>query len=407
MFSKFVTITAITLASLTFAQSSQASTTDGYRCDVGGQFNFVTIMPEEGIAQFESANGSSQLVPTGNGSYYNDQAEISFEPHGRSAELWLGDVDFECKLMLADNEKSAAKASISNETLLAYAGRSLGGKLRSGPGTNFNQIGSLPEGTWLTINTNSGVGFDGYDWFGVATDDGLQGYMWGGIMCSNGTRIEGIFERCYNPEEIVVNTQNHASGAVGGNEVKLNVVGRSLGGKLRNGPGTNFGQSGSLAEGTWVTILTNTGVNFDGYDWFEVTTDNGQRGYQWGGIMCSNGQRIKGIYQQCQSPAQTTSNNQTQNASGWMAFAVGDNGVWGHGAGRTQNDAINYARQNCQGANCQIADVTQAKCHALSTVPGGLWFGTANSKAQAENYAQGFCTNAGASGCRVEYSYCQ
>ncbi len=94
--------------------------------------------------------------------------------------------------------------------------------------------------------------------------------------------------------------QNHESGTVGGNEIfDINLQGYSLGGKLRGGPGTNFSQTGSLKEGTGITILTNTGVRFDGYDWFEVVTDRGVRGYQWGGIMCSNGVRLDGIYAEC------------------------------------------------------------------------------------------------------------
>jgi len=94
-------------------------------------------------------------------------------------------------------------------------------------------------------------------------------------------------------------TQTHASGAVGGNESMINAAGRSLGGRLRNGPGTNFGVTGSLAEGTPVTIVTNTGVQFDGYDWFEIRTGNGVSAYQWGGIMCSEARQIAGIYEQC------------------------------------------------------------------------------------------------------------
>lgn len=93
--------------------------------------------------------------------------------------------------------------------------------------------------------------------------------------------------------------QTHASGAVGGNESPVNAVGRSLGGRLRSGPGTNFEAAGSLAEGTPITILSNSGVQFNGYDWFEIHTGNGATAYQWGGILCSQNRHIAGIYQQC------------------------------------------------------------------------------------------------------------
>lgn len=94
--------------------------------------------------------------------------------------------------------------------------------------------------------------------------------------------------------------QTHADGAVGGKDITVNWQGRSYGGKLRNGPGINFKQVGSLAEGAYVTLLVNTGILFNGYTWFEVSYGNGKKAYQWGGILCSNGKRITGIYKQCQ-----------------------------------------------------------------------------------------------------------
>ena len=95
--------------------------------------------------------------------------------------------------------------------------------------------------------------------------------------------------------------QTHEDGAVGGQEIDLSgTQGRSLGGSLRDGPGTNFTKIGSLTEGTWVTINMNTGVRMDGYDWFKISTDTGEVGYQWGGIMCSSGTQIQGIFEACQ-----------------------------------------------------------------------------------------------------------
>ncbi|MEP0233941.1 DUF4189 domain-containing protein [Roseibium sp.] len=189
----------------------------------------------------------------------------------------------------------------------------------------------------------------------------------------------------------------------------INAVGQSLGGKLRDGPGTNFRQIGSVAEGTWLTILNNTNVRFDGYDWFEVVFDNGKRGYQWGGIMCSNGPRIEGIYSSCQNISQAPTNQSTitRKGRGFMAFAVGSDGRFGHGAGGTVADAERFAMQYCGEQGCQILDVTDAKCHALAQVPGGSWFGAGQNEQAARNFALGFCTNAGASGCKIEYTHCQ
>ncbi|WP_461433428.1 DUF4189 domain-containing protein [Hoeflea alexandrii] len=204
--------------------------------------------------------------------------------------------------------------------------------------------------------------------------------------------------------------QTHASGAVGGNETMLgNAPARSLGGKLRNGPGTNFSAVGSLAEGAPVTVLANTGVRFDGYDWFEIRHGSGVA-YQWGGIMCSDGGAIAGMFGDCASllrsqapaPVQTVASG-----GGWMAFAIGANGRFGHGAGASRQEAQSYAMQYCGDASCGIEDMTQAQCHALAGGNrNGHWFGAGNSKRAAESFAMGFCSNAEGS-CAIRYSHCR
>ncbi|MEQ8479553.1 MAG: DUF4189 domain-containing protein [Hoeflea sp.] len=196
--------------------------------------------------------------------------------------------------------------------------------------------------------------------------------------------------------------QTHASGAVGGNERPVNMAGRSLGGRLRNGPGTNFSSAGSLAENDPVTIVANTGVRFDGYDWFEVKIPGGGTAYQWGGIMCSEGRMIEGVFEACRSPAQTGN----AGGAGFMAFAVGRDGRFGHGKAATRRDAEGFALQYC-GADCRVEDVTTAQCHAFAAAPGGFWFGAAATPVQAQDLAMDFCRNAGARDCRIDYSICQ
>lgn len=204
--------------------------------------------------------------------------------------------------------------------------------------------------------------------------------------------------------------QTHASGAVGGNEMRLGgQKARSLGGKLRNGPGTNFSAVGSLAEGAPVTVQANTGVRFDGYDWFEIRHGGGVA-YQWGGIMCSDGGAIAGMFGDCASllRSQAPARGQTvASGGGWMAFAIGANGRFGHGAGASRQEAQTYAMQYCGDASCGIEDMTQAQCHALAGGNrNGHWFGAGNSKRAAENFAMGFCSNAEGS-CAIRYSHCR
>ncbi|MEO1397375.1 MAG: SH3 domain-containing protein [Pseudomonadota bacterium] len=73
----------------------------------------------------------------------------------------------------------------------------------------------------------------------------------------------------------------------------------SWGGKVRNGPGTNFAQIGSLTNGERVTLLSNTGVMMNGYPWFEIRFKGGQRGHMWGGILCGTIQEVPGAYKMC------------------------------------------------------------------------------------------------------------
>ena len=103
------------------------------------------------------------------------------------------------------------------------------------------------------------------------------------------------------PCTVTASAQTHASGAVGGSETSIGAArARSLGGKLRNGPGINFSSRGSLSEGTQVTVVANTGVQMDGYDWFEIR--HGARTFfQWGGIMCWESAPIAGMYGDCRS----------------------------------------------------------------------------------------------------------
>lgn len=74
--------------------------------------------------------------------------------------------------------------------------------------------------------------------------------------------------------------------------------GQSYGGKVRSGPGMQYGQTGSLREGDRILILSGTGVMMNGYEWFQVRYRNGRTGYHWGGLFCSE-RPYPGIYQVC------------------------------------------------------------------------------------------------------------
>lgn len=183
----------------------------------------------------------------------------------------------------------------------------------------------------------------------------------------------------------------------------LNLPGQSLGGKLRSGPGLRFPKIASVPEHAPLTILRDTGITFDGYDWFEVRlTNGGMRGYQWGGIMCTRAP-LKGIYRPCPSARAT---RPEQPSGHWMAFAVGDSGRFGHGAAPTRGQAEIYAMKYCGSPHCRIDNVTRRRCQALSQSEGGHWYGAAAAERAADDIAVGACTRATGKACAVTYSHC-
>ena len=73
----------------------------------------------------------------------------------------------------------------------------------------------------------------------------------------------------------------------------------SWGGVLRDGPGRNYRQIGSLKEGEPVTLMGRTDVLEDGFPWFKLVTRSGKTGYQWGGILCSTGAERPDLFKTC------------------------------------------------------------------------------------------------------------
>ncbi len=74
--------------------------------------------------------------------------------------------------------------------------RSWGGKVRSGPGPNFAQVGSLQEREPITLLEQSDAPlFQNFPWFKIRFH-GRVGYQWGGIICGTDAPIPGAFETC-------------------------------------------------------------------------------------------------------------------------------------------------------------------------------------------------------------------
>lgn len=89
-----------------------------------------------------------------------------------------------------------------------------------------------------------------------------------------------------------------ALAAVPAAAAELPMDGRSLGGVVRAAPGMESQRLGSLRENEPIVIVKKTGVEMNGYSWFQIKF-RGRTGYQWGGIMCASAP-MEGIFQTCQ-----------------------------------------------------------------------------------------------------------
>ncbi|SNZ19332.1 MliC family protein [Cohaesibacter gelatinilyticus] len=92
----------------------------------------------------------------------------------------------------------ATPAFASPDIDFPQSGYSYGGKVRSGPGMGFRQVGSLREGDPIVILNGTGSMMNGYEWFEIRYRNGRRGFQWGGIMCSSKPH-QTIFRTCDGP----------------------------------------------------------------------------------------------------------------------------------------------------------------------------------------------------------------
>ncbi|MEO0497247.1 MAG: SH3 domain-containing protein [Pseudomonadota bacterium] len=178
---------------------------DLYVCDEGEPYIQV-LVPNDATANPVMLLGSEQLemaaVPSGSGTRYD---LITPNGHRMVQTKGPGQLVYQIDDQPTKPCRLEAKASVggsnsSSVSMVSAVGNfSLGGIVRSGPGTNFDRLDSLPFAESISITERTGVVMDGYEWFKIEYSEGLEGYQWGGIMCSKSV-IEGLYAPC--PDEI-------------------------------------------------------------------------------------------------------------------------------------------------------------------------------------------------------------
>ncbi|MCF6369661.1 SH3 domain-containing protein [Rhizobium halophilum] len=144
-------------AVLSLASSNAASAQDSDQC-----FKIAAILcGDEGLTPCMSKpNMMSQLPPK-----------------------CVGDIQPMVEMGRKGQAEQNARNTAQNDTM---TGMSYGGVLRSGPGMEYRRVASLREGDQIEILEDTGVWFNDYKWYVVATPHGT-GYHWGGIfLCRPG-----------------------------------------------------------------------------------------------------------------------------------------------------------------------------------------------------------------------------
>ena len=159
-------------------------------CDEGTPFVQVILNEDGATLMLESEQLPMTEMPAASGFAYQIVLPIGhFVAKGKGDEVTLYVDDQTPKTCFEDDVYNVDYISL-------FDNYSLGGKVRTGPGMDYEQVGSLAYGTPISILSRSGVSMDGYDWFEIEWGDGERAFQWGGIMCSNASQITGIYEEC-------------------------------------------------------------------------------------------------------------------------------------------------------------------------------------------------------------------
>ncbi len=131
-----------------------------------------------------------QAAPTGSGfRYFGDGIEVYGK--GSDVRLATGGDEIACDVF-----RKEASAPATPQGGFPVRAISLGGNVRSGPGMQFTDIGSIAEGSEIRLLENTGVVMNGYPWFRIEEMNGDTGFQWGGIICGPFQPVVGVFENC-------------------------------------------------------------------------------------------------------------------------------------------------------------------------------------------------------------------
>ena len=189
-----------------------------------------------------------------------------------------------------ENKESAEKTASSAGKPSSSSAKSATGstvttsdgvKLRSGPGSSYSQVGSVPAGASLTC-IGEATAANGSKWYQV-NYNGQTGYVYSGYAKVTGTVPQTAQADAFVESAPAAATSASAPASTSTKYSTYNVSGKYALIKngsvnLRKGPGTAFGVITSIPKGAYATFLNLGATNNDGSHWYKVKY-NGSTGW--------------------------------------------------------------------------------------------------------------------------------
>ena len=253
--------------------------------------------PDIGVVNLEIT--TDKIFATDNNNQLLYEGKIDGPVQVDIDEGWIydeGKIIGRCKLEQKENAINVINNTNKNEVEYPLKGISWGGKVRSGPGLDYPQVGSLIEGETIKLLENTEVWMDGFVWFRILYQGSEVGYKWGGILCAFDDRLEGIYSEKSSGIKNCGLKNNDTNSTAQSTE---GILGCSCGGKVRSGPGKQYSSIGSLSYGSPITLLRKKNT------WYEILYEGKNIGFQWQGIICTyKDKRADGVDPCCNSAGQ-------------------------------------------------------------------------------------------------------
>jgi hypothetical protein len=304
---------ALTAFSATLTETAKASPQPDFQCKVlphpllqGDGFLLgenIYFMGDDRVGLVGFADLPEQLprVVSGSGEQFSNGA-ITFGAKGDEGFLELRDgTVFPCSAVNASAQSVPQTPQTNGGQGAQELALALGTIVRGGPDRTAARIEKLPDNEPVTLMRETGVYFDGFQWFEIEYSEGQRGFAWGGTLCVD-TEMSGILIDCRRYAGVTARQALTGEGSSqGGSEPVSTIYGRSLFGSIiRNSPSAQGRKIDSIPQGTAVEFIGETGSFFDGWQWVRVRYGNGIEGFVWGGTVCvTQGSAPVGVHQTC------------------------------------------------------------------------------------------------------------